>query len=218
MPIINMVYKKKKGWKPWANTIAYYPLTSTSTVNECSWKNKPLTNTWVTFGTYKWVDCAYLDGSHFLKNETSYGLSWSFTALIWAYYVKISHVNYEQPRFYGDNNWNIWIWIEPYAIDIWYNPRWSETGQTLASDSGWKLLTVVYDWTNCKLYVNNANVDTTARSWYTYTDSKLWIGGYVPTPLYWKWWLSEFILENKARTAEQVDWYYNQTKSLYGIS
>ena len=27
MPIINMVYKKKKWWKPWANTLAYFPLT-----------------------------------------------------------------------------------------------------------------------------------------------------------------------------------------------
>jgi len=215
MPIINMVYKKKKWWKPWANTLLYYPLTSETTVNEKSWKNKDLTNTWVTFWTYQWVDCAYFDGSHFLKNETSYGLSWNFTASIWVYYT--ARWDYEQPRFYGDNSWNIWIWITPPSNYIWYNPRWSETSQILVSDSGWKLLTVVYDWTNCKLYVNGANVDTTAKSWYTYTDSKLWIGGYVPSPLYWKWGLSEFILENKARTADEISNYYNSTKSKYWL-
>jgi len=54
MPIINMVYKKKKGWKPWANTIAYYKFDWN--LNDSSGNNHNFsgTNMTVTYWTLSW--------------------------------------------------------------------------------------------------------------------------------------------------------------------
>lgn len=215
---VNGVEKQVRpsGWKPWANTIAYYPLTSTTTVNDMSGNNRNLTNGWVSFWVYQWVDCAYMSSDVFLYNNSNYWLSWNFTANIWSFFT-VSWSEYRQPRFLWNNSWNIWIWYyESYKI--WYNPKATETNTT--PPSWWALLTVSYDGVNSKLYVNWNNVDTTAKSWYTYAWWPLWIGRYVT----WeaannrRWWLSEFILENKARTDQEVADYYNQTKWDYWIS
>ena len=44
---------------PWSSTIAYYPLNSSTTVNDMSGNGYTLTNDWASFWTYGWVDCAY---------------------------------------------------------------------------------------------------------------------------------------------------------------
>ncbi len=205
-------------WQPWANTVAYYPLTSSSTVNDLSGNSRNLTNTGVTFWVYQWVDCANMDWSKFLKNTSSYWLNnGSFTASIRCFYVYKDIFTWNQPRFYGDDSWNIWIYTDPSNDSIGYNPKWWQT-TTSWSTTKWQLATVTYDGSVCKLYIDWVNVDTTSKNNYTYTDSKLWIGGYVPNPSYWKWWLSELILENVARTAEEITDYYNYTKSNYWIS
>ena len=204
-------------WQPWANTLAYYPLTSTTTIYEQSWKNKDLTNTWVTFWTYQWVDCAYLPWDEFLYNTSQYWLSWPFTVSLWAYYVWFTSMYAQNPRFYGDSNWNIGIRVVGSSRVIWYNPKgWSTT--TRVTENSWANYIVTYDGTNCKLYINSTNVDTTAKSWYTYTDRYLWIGKFYQSWTdYWKWWVSEFIMENKARTAQEVSDYYDRTKANYWL-
>ena len=65
-------------WKPWSNTIAYYPLTSTTTVNDMSGNNRNLTNHSVSFNTYDWVNCAYFNGSSQYLNQDSVNM-WLFS-------------------------------------------------------------------------------------------------------------------------------------------
>jgi hypothetical protein len=40
------------GWKPWANTLAYYPLETDT--KDYSWNNRNLTNSWITFDGGVW--------------------------------------------------------------------------------------------------------------------------------------------------------------------
>ena len=207
MPILQMVsYLVEDKWKPWANTIAYYPLTSNTTIYEQSWKNKDLTNTWATFWLYQWVDCAYLSGNVYMYNSTQYWLSWDvqFTASIWAYFID----KWEwaaNPRFYWNDNWN-----------IWFNP-WGNTTNYELQQSVWSNLIVMYDWTKSYLYINWTQIaEYTAST--NFSNWPLWIWKYaVSWTNYWKWGLSEFILENKAWTAQEVADYYNQTKWNYWL-
>ena len=65
------VYIWNDTWLPNKDTIAYYPLNATTTVNDMSGNSKTLTNNNVTFWTYNWVDCANFSGSQSLYRSES---------------------------------------------------------------------------------------------------------------------------------------------------
>ena len=46
----------------------------------------------------------------------------------------------------------------------------------------------------------------------------IWAAQYNSSEIYYMWWnASEFILENKVRTAEEILAYYNNTKANYWL-
>lgn len=201
--------------EPWENTVAYYPLTSTSTVNEQSWKSKTLTNSGVTFGTYQWVDCAYFDGSHYLYNNTSYGISWPFTVMAWLWYINKGNSYASDPRYYSCNNLNVWVYVNTNNT-VGYSG--GNTSYSLPNNSWWVLLTVTYDGTICKLYANWNNENTTSVWAISYSDAGLFIGRHTTSSNdYWKGGISEFITEKWAWSVQKISDYYNRTKSNYGI-
>ena len=148
MPIINLVYEEPREWKPWANTIAYYPLTSVSTVNDMSGNNKTLTNyNNVQFWTYNGVDCCYCNGTNRLWNtsiSTSYIWQTS-TMSVWMTYITNysmwignanNYPNYQKHIWlnlllnndgvrYGwwwnNNTWNDITYNTPTTANVWYN-------------------------------------------------------------------------------------------------
>lgn len=62
-------------WTPWANTVAYYPLNSTSQWNDMKGMgtayNLATSHTAPTYWTYQWVDCAYFNWSSTEINNDS---------------------------------------------------------------------------------------------------------------------------------------------------
>lgn len=210
------VYLYSNEWSPWENTVAYYPLNSTTTINDQSWNNKNLTNSWVTFWTYKWVDCAYFDGSKYLYNNTSYWVSGSITTTAWVYFVSRGSSSTSNPRFYGNNSWNIWIWVN-WNRTVGYSGA-GDTSYQLTSDAWWLLLTLTYDGVSPKLYANWSLINS-ATVTVNYQDTNLWIGKYtVSWSHYWKGGVSEFIMEKWAWSSENILQHYNNTKSKYWIS
>lgn len=209
-------------WTPWENTIAYYPLTSSTTTSDMSWNSRTLTNNWTTFWTYQWVDCAYLTASKkYLATPT---LTWSDikTISVWAYW-----------------NWTFYPNTSTYAVLFTYWVLNSNTKIYIYDKSDGKLY-FEYDWTNYKIstpYVSGA--------WYNLvitigTDTKMYINwnyiwscnNWTPTNwvlCFWTftwntqstdtyyWWISKLILESSIWSATDVSNYYNQTKSNYWL-
>lgn len=210
----------RQWWQPWANTIAYYPLDSTNTVNDLSGNNYNLTNTNTTFGTNAWVSCASFNGSNSKLTTTIWTLpQWANarTMSLWVY--DIGWVD-RCIMWYWANRTKWWCFVlnygsstEGYILTPYYDDLYSY----ITTTSTWMLLTWTYDGTNFKVYINGELVGTSnnitlVTSW---TNFEIW------NPYnthYYKWYASNAIIENKARTAQEISDYYNQTKSLYWIS
>lgn len=223
MPIINMVYKKKKWWKPWANTIAYYPLTSSSTVNDLSWNNRNLTNSWGTFWVYQWVDSCYINGMlyyNWITNPNQFTISCFYNLrtrsehyylLFWIKNWTGVDVNnqFELWEFNGRPDGH-WFWVQ-YVLgnNSYWLTEWTEW--TIWT---WYHWVVTYDGTTLKIYLNGVlansrtvNLSATRNTiflWYNSENSQANI--------------SEWIIEDKARSETEITQYLNSMKNIYWIS
>ena len=231
MPIINMVYKKKKWWKPWANTIAYYPLTSASTVNDMSGNNRNLTihNSPIFWISY-WVDCmkCYWSDWNWGWNglyTTSFPTStlWSsFSIWCWCLLEGSSWI------WVCSAQWNPRNWIT-FALENTY-----VTSERLNNGS---INRIRYSWTITKNVWHYLLTTYDNWAWNIYYDSQLvatwnyaigsssimgiWIYCSGWTPSWYNYvcngYISNVIMENKVRTADDVTAYYNLTKANYWL-
>lgn len=195
-------------WTPWENTVAYYPLTSTTTVNDQSGNNRNLTNyNGVAFGTYAGVDCASFAWNKMILYHSDFPARWygDYTMSCWMYttsnnqQIVLSHWNADTT---GLNmiikNWYIDPNIAPVTLNTWHHIAY-----------------VVESW-YLKMYVdgvlvynNPHNVNGSKSLWIwrqTYTDTMNYL-----------WYISNVIMESVARTAQEIANYYNNTKNLYWI-
>lgn len=223
------------GWQPWVNTIAYYPLTSQTTVYDQSGNNNTLTEyhtaaPWtVSFWTYGWVDCCYINIWELSTNITSY--TWPRTVLGW--YQQIWQPNNDSSWIfgYGSNNtmWN-WRWLlvnwktQPATDKLCALAEATIIWNTSLSLNTWYFLALTLDWTRgvwaAKIYVNGQlDAQNETQLWSgAETTSVIWISWDGTTDRSMRGYVSNVIFEDKVRTAEEIADYYNQTKALYGIS
>ena len=211
------------GWKPWANTIAYYPLTANA--NDESWNGNNGTANWVSFSTYDWVDCAYFDWSVYTKIQLPW--LWSFSEITMVIRAKttyslpsVSCLFMLAPSTDNKNmaiQWNNskfilsrWNWSSAYDINDW-----------TANDWIWHCVVATKDSSAAKLYVDGTLIWQDTRSSSVQSDSWhsaiWWHATSTNAQFIYKWYLSNSIIENKARTADEISDYYNQTKSNYWL-
>jgi hypothetical protein len=209
-------------WTPGDNTIAYYPLTSTSTVNDMSGNSRNLTNNGTNFGTYQWVDCAYLTAAtKYLLTPT---LTWSDikTISVWAYWdwtfspssstyallltywilsnsARFYIYNKTDGKLYYENDGTSYKITTPYVSSVWYN-------------------LVITIGTDTKMYIN-WNYIWSCTNWapsnWTFIFGT-WINNPISADKY-SWWISNWVIENKTWSAQEISDYYNQTKSNYWL-
>lgn len=210
----------RQWWQPWANTIAYYPLTSTTTVNDMSWNSRTLTNySSVSFGTQGGVDCATFNGSNYLEIGSQTLNLTEFTMSCWVRWTNTSARGF---LWMGKFN----ISYECMAVirntdnKFLAAPYWEGAGSSSASVSDtWYNVICVYSNNTYTIYVNTEQWSSVNRGVTIYWNSNVLRLGYGSTgenKLYWQ--LSNVIFENKARTATERQDYFNQTKTLYWIS
>ena len=223
---------RPSGWKPWANTIWYRPLTSETTINNQVTGGTNLTNLGVTFWTANGVDCATFSGNPDTNHTVMQRLYWTITWLpTWAnprtfcYWVYNSNNaetnNYETYIFQWQWSTNKMVLIasSKESRNYWISQWW-------ALGTFWTVLReqrchhcIVYDWSKFTWYVNGVSTwdwTYTINTWNTYFS--LWSGR--PDDTAWasfNWNFSRLIIEDKARTAQEVADYYNQTKANYGL-
>jgi hypothetical protein len=229
---VNGVEKQVRpsGWTPWANTIAYYPLTSSST-NKDIVNNRNLTTFWwVTYETLSsWLSVARLSGvsssnsnqlitdSHTWYNIGTISVwgkpennGWSYVnkyilARVWnqeyldlftawnGVYNARSKVSSSSSRIYTSN-------ISPIVDNKWHHFVASSSVNSIALYIDWVLI-----WqTN-----TTANELSTNAYLYIWSNDDSYYG--------YKWLMSNVIIENKARTAQEISDYYNQTKANYWL-
>lgn len=226
------VYIWTNEWLPWENTVAYYPLNSTTTVNDKSGNGKNLTNNWgVTFGTYGGVDCVSFDNTQTLWLTSSLGMTWN---PIFTFNVRICRVGYSVVHTHKCQVFMLWpiqantsqVWVA--IIEEWGNEyqywTWGTADvNTWAYNTAntWELVTFTNDGTTKKFYKNWTLIKQWSLS-YNITGWNLTIWSFASSNG-WNYqsfygYMSEFIVENRERTAEQILQHYNNTKSKYWIS
>ena len=211
---------------PWVNTIAYYPLNSTTTVNDMSGNNRNLTNNNVTFWTNAGVSCAYFNGSNGSLTTTSLTtatMTTNHTISLW--FNRISGewgLSTNVPISWW-NGYNMYInthWST--QVEVMYNGGTQFYSNYPTNAGTWHLVTYTHNSDNQVVLYVDWEQKTSWTKWFGIGNAWrlcLWaIWFYNENPkLFYNWYISNFIIENKARTAQEVTDYYNLTKSNYGL-
>ena len=214
-------------WHPWANTIAYYPLNSTTTVNDMSGNNRTLTEYDpygnVNFWTYNWVDCCKFGGGR-LYTTAMASIYPTGTILLYANTessgnnVNATLVNI-QFNWYVSYRWlqaassgNIITYYYPTAMNAVSSYNVSNTTSTRV------LRAIVKDNASYKVYKNGVLVSTN-NGYGGSSNTKFYIGQDGQNySYYYAGTISNVIVEDKAWTASEIQDYFNNTKSNYWIS
>lgn len=200
---IKNMYIGEYWWHPWANTIAYYPLTSD--INDYSWNNRNLTQgTWtVTYNSN--TNMAEIDGK-LTYSQALLPRSSDFTFWFWCYPNSWNNI--------GDENswWPLW-----YMVNMPWEPKWnfkiwgSWKRLWWTSTVSWPChLMVTRSGSTFTLYVNWQPDSTITNSGTIDSSNDFYI---VSRPD----WIGAVIIESVARTATEVTDYYDQTKWNYGL-
>lgn len=213
-------------WQPWDDTIAYYPLDSINTVNDMkgSWTAYDLTNSWVAFWTYGWVDCAYFNGSSYMYRSNSL-FTWSaeFTINLW--YQRTSTTTSAQNIIAiwtanSTNSFILWLYDNTNIMYLWWRTNDRNTWYTPPLNTRINICITHKNWT-IKVYINwnSTPVYTwTVSYWITATATNIWSWVQWASWLKMYGYMSKLIFESNERTEQQRTDYYNSTKSLYWIS
>lgn len=212
----------KQWWQPWANTIAYYPLTQDA--NDYSWNNYNITTSWASSYT---PDGALLpDSFHaWLLIPFNIYTSNTYTFSIWQ---KPLHIPPREDMRWIDCSENgnyrlISLWYSLYYNTKLEHRRWGNSSSVFWTYINYSVDTRYYctytiDNGTIKTYVNWNNLWTkTWVSWHT-CALRFWQEWNMWADRHWYWYMKDIIIENKVRTVQEISNYYNQTKSLYWIS
>jgi hypothetical protein len=212
---------RPKTRNPWANTIAYYPLTSTTTVNDISGNNRNLTNNWVQFWEYDWVDCAYFNAnSYLIKNWALFTWNPTFTISFYAKCIWFQQYNGRAYWFIGTGDWVKSFWqriksnVQWHKLQIWWWSNDRDTGYTV--DNNWHHIVFKYSNGSGEVYVDWNSIYS--GTWSPNIEDSKTVIWWNPNPsdLFY-WYISNFICESKLWTAQEIADYYNQTKANYWL-
>lgn len=213
--------------QPWANTLAYYPLTSSTTTSDMkwSWTAYNLTNNWVSFGTYAGVSCAYFPNStawsdtNYWLYTTAFWMSTDMTVSLRFYQISFPNTHSCQFQFWtGTRNYVLWTWINSsWDVCLW---AWQSANESIVIWKGtyqweWHYMTVTKSWTNFTLFIDKEQITTLSFSNAVPQRFNLWAQPVDRSDLYG--YLSEVIVETVAWDADRISDYYNYTKANYWL-
>lgn len=223
MPILNMIYWATwwgGGWQPWANTLVYLPFTED--LLDHSWNWVTFTQWWTNLSIVNWV--ADFDGGYLYKNASYWLSSLPATVSIWIYPTQLSstwETSIINSHIYqGGYNWWWSILNNNRQISLECLP-WNTIFTSSIDLNKWHYLTYVLKSSGSDLYLNGQKIGTT-NSWLALRD-RLAIGtAWWTSSDFWvhlfNWKMSQIIIEDKSRTAQEIADYYNLTKWDYWIS
>lgn len=218
---VKNIYIGEYGWKPWSNTVAYYPLTSETTVNDMSGNNRNLTNNNISFWTFNWVDCAYNSTSwRYLSKDLWFKISDNnFTINMWIYKTWWEYAGYAFFWWLESNNKSIGIWLNStwdFFFAFWYDDLL--TSSIYSYNTRYNLICTYNTSTKAqKIYVNGQlSAERTATTWIDLGNTTITLfDSNALNTMYGG--ISNTIIESTDWTLSQVQDYYSQTKSNYWL-
>lgn len=209
------------GWTPWENTVLYLPLEDDTT--DHSQYNRAITQSWAVTK----ADIGYLFARPW-SWENALKCSDTIATLVWSFPYTVSlwgkmQASWTAILFWG-SAYNQW-WTN-YLINSSNNKI--RVGQEPSHLLNWYDVNQIWNWWNYYTFIEYSNksevyqngqlvITDTAQSSRVLPSFLWWILQYPDsTSNTWMYW-SNFIIENKARTAQEVADYYNSTKSNYWL-
>ena len=227
MVIFNTEYKSYYEWKPWSNTILYCPLKDD--INDHSWNHTMALNT-TSFWTVEKDSTGFYHFTWWYISSESYTWPSKWTISVWVKREnKSTWITTLQWWFGIQQTWSSPFYNMAFEFNkSYYITTWTGTAHFIdiwaSTLNTWELWTATFSSaTWWKMYKNWVLVDSFSDS------NNLWsatgysfIGGNAFNDLwvwsqYFKWYLSDAIIEDKARTAQEIADYYNWTKWNYGL-
>lgn len=217
-------------WKPNAHTVAYRPLTETTTMYDKSWNNYNLTKIDGSFTTIWGVSCFYNGGgSSGYFNLTSWANipSWNAarTISMWVRVTALwSYVNY----IFNYWNWNnanqAFSLYATTATKFAASTKSNEVTSSVFTKNVWYLLTFTLGSWAAKFYVNGEYIGSLTGTQNTQAISSSYplrifrLMNSTSTNYQTRGYLSEVIIEDKAWTATEIASYFNNNKEKYWLS
>ena len=194
-------------WSPWSNTLAYFPLTENQT--DQVW-NAGINLTWTKQNVGFYFNAT---GSIDVTNLPS-------KPSFWAYWVQLNRkaTSTDTISFFMVDGWPRFIWADiswagqfkyvnsSSSFVTWGTAQWHNLNT-------WYHLAFGWDWTNFRAFHNWNLVWSWTATFKSYTGNSVSL-------LKNNWWaitVSDVIFENRLRTAQEIQDYYNNTKSNYWL-
>jgi hypothetical protein len=199
-------------WKPWANTVGYRPFKED--IKDYSGNG----NDWTVYsGSVSFSDNMVNISNRLSRADLIYANRNSFTLSVYTSVTQWEQYLYMSPenKYTSFSFWTLEDSSGRYFINqIWENNIWDGANVTIW-DTNIHLLTSTRDWTTIKSYIdwvlawsNTISVSIVSRPYMTLGN----VANYSYTSKRW-----DLILENRARTAQEIADYYNTTKWNYGL-
>lgn len=220
------------GWQPWANTLVYYDFeTDTSSlINKASsWSTYDGTyystpTFWTTANGKRYFNCGW--NNYATTPVIPFSLS-NTTIVMWMYFNGFTDGFLFGTWWYASPT--LWIAIQWVAskLSLWMNKK--EWGIETVNEykyapypSWWHLVTCVIDGITPKWYIDKTLVYTWSLTTSWNNQYNVWIWTlYEQKHQYtrsFKWYYWSVIIENAQWIKQEIDDYFDLTKSLYGIS
>jgi hypothetical protein len=220
-------------WQPWADTLLYYDFEHTSWTSETNlaWISSynwtyQATPTISTLASGKKIFTVNQDNALNTNNTLSTLNYNNATVCVWFNPVYITENFYFWQERWGVQWWTIFCSDYKRSAQVCL---WPDANVISVNLNYWNRQNIVItnDWVNSTAYINGVQIWQKAMSTSTW-NKYFHVGAInvyaVPSPAtvpsnrlgkasFWS-----VIIENKARTTQEVADYYNHTKSLYGIS
>lgn len=227
----SMSIKTEFDWIPTNNTVAYYKLKSSTTINDETW-NYNLTNMWaVSFWEYQWVDCAifpWTSTNSQLKNTAmTFSARPQQSVALW-FYITWTYQDYFQCIYeIWHKNWNnlLWSWYKHSWSPNWLSLSWftwaSEVVKSWNLINWWHCLMNITNWSSSVQYLDNVLYQSMTNQ-LTWEQNWIWI--WLPTDCTWLtdpktrcliWALSRVVVENIAWNETKRNEYYNKTRKFF---
>ena len=214
------------------DTLLYLPLNTTDTYTDKSWHNVMFVNSWTTFWTYQWVNCAYFNWNSYIYSSNEFTIPETWTACVRCY---VQSTNGTMAIYWSTDTRsavNQTFYVRTSSNQISYNFFVTTTGSSAVSvwigSFVWKWIMIcrAWDWNRLDCYAYN---NWTKYTWYKEPTSSqgyisknetvnltLWIEPYTSWGYNnFNWYMSEFWIKKTKMTSAEIDSYYNSTKSKY---
>lgn len=204
-------------WQPNANTMLYCPLKTDIADYSLSPKTPETSKSVPTFTINWWIQCALFNSNYFSYVINDSGMQ-NFTVSMFLSQTNTSWRNIATSLIWINmqtRNPNVWI-----HNGKWWFTWWNGDNEDGSATQNWTNIILTSDNSAIKLYVNwiLQITQTTIYSSSVITFADIWKRKQqYDNNEYYDGYMSEYILEDKVRTAQEILNYYNQTKWNYGL-